>query len=48
MGMFDRRNSMKMRRRKAQAKKKAREARKVEERKARLAPATKKSAKKGA
>lgn len=47
MGMFDRRNSMKMRRRKAQAKKKARIARRTAEHKARVAAATKKSAKKG-
>jgi hypothetical protein len=47
MGMFDRRNSMKMRRRKAQAKKKARIARRAAERKARIAGATKKSSKKG-
>ncbi len=49
MGKFDRRNSMKMRRRKAQAKKKGRAAKKVEARKSRVgaAPAkrtTKKSA----
>ena len=37
MGRFDRRLSLKMRRRKAQAKKKARAARKVDERKVRLA-----------
>jgi len=48
MGMFDRRNSMKMRRRKAQAKKKARAARRVAERKTRLAGTAKKSSKKSA
>jgi hypothetical protein len=47
MGRFDRRLSMKMRRRKAQAKKKARAARKVDERKVRLSSA-KKPAKKSA
>lgn len=48
MGRFDRRNSMKMRRRKAQAKKKGREAKRVADRKARLGATTKKSSKKSA
>jgi hypothetical protein len=47
MGMHDRRRSLKMRRRKAQAKKKGREARKLDEHKARVA-ALKKPAKKSA
>jgi hypothetical protein len=47
MGRFDRRNSMKMRRRKAQAAKKARAHRRADERKARLA-SSKKPAKKSA
>jgi hypothetical protein len=47
MGRHDRRLSMKMRRRKAQAKKKGREARVVDERKARLS-AVKKPGKKAA
>ena len=42
MGKFDRRHSMKMRRREAQAKKKAREARVVTDRKTRLSVAGKK------
>ena len=42
MGKFDRRHSMKMRRREAQAKKKGREDRAVAERKTRLAAAGKK------
>jgi len=42
MGKFDRRHSMKMKRKKAQSHKKARLARRVEERKARLAAAGKK------
>ena len=42
MGKFDRRHSMKMRRREAQAKKKVREARVVTDRRARLAAAGKK------
>jgi len=48
MGRFDRRNSMKMRRRKAQAKKKTRAAKRVAERKTRLGATTKKSSKKSA
>ncbi len=46
MGRFDRRSSMKMRRRKAQAKKKNRARRRADERKARLATLSKKSTKK--
>ncbi len=42
MGKFDRRHSMKMKRRKAQNRKKARHARRAEERKTRLAAAGKK------
>lgn len=49
MGKFDRRNSMKMRRRKAQAKKKGRAAKKVEARKTRVGTTpAKRSAKKSA
>jgi hypothetical protein len=46
MGRFDRRCSMKMRQRKAQAKKKQRARRRVDERKVRLATLAKKSSKK--
>ncbi len=42
MGKFDRRHSQKMKRREAQAKKKARAARRVDERKVRLSAAGKK------
>jgi hypothetical protein len=49
MGKFDRRNSMKMRRRKAQAKKKGRAAKKVEARKSRVGTTpAKRSSKKSA
>jgi hypothetical protein len=46
MGRFDRRLSLKMRRRKAQVKKKNRARRRADERKARLATTGKKPAKK--
>ncbi len=48
MGKFDRRKSMKMRRREAQAKKKARIAKRAADRKTRLGATTKKSSKKSA
>lgn len=48
MGRFDRRHSLKMKRRKAQVKKKLRAKRRADERKTRAGAATKKSGKKSA